>query len=202
MPERSFLTQHADQIVDCSAVDPSRHILERIIKESDLVACTPEIAVGVLVASDEGHLLVRLNNVSDLRSFTVAASCLLRPKSGDLVSCLCMGTGIWVQHILSRAGEVVEAPFSIDDGCVSIDARSIHMTAETDIKLNAELLQQRTKTTREQCNERFSDVAGMRMESSKNLMVRVAKHANIKADSLTQVAVSLMKLDGSQIHMG
>lgn len=190
-----------EHVNGCADMDPSRVILERIIKESDALNDAPELAVGVLVLDGE-FLKIRLKNQVELRQFSLAASCLLKPNAGDLVSCLCLGKNIWVQHILSRTGELIEAPLSIKDGHVSIEARCISISADTDLKLSADVLTQRTRTTREQCGDRYSDVTGMRMESSKNLMVRVAKHANVKADSLTQVAVSLMKLDGSQIHMG
>jgi hypothetical protein len=180
----------------------ARGMLDLVIKKSDAAELYPTVAIGVLTRLSEDSMLVLFKGENVERSCVLASSCLLKPQAGDLVSCLCYGDSVWIQHVLATAAGSFQASISIDQGKVSISADSISLSASSVIGIESDRYVQKSRMAKDCSDEKFSDVTGNRIEYSKNLVIRASQHANIKADSLTQVAVSLMKLDASQIHMG
>jgi hypothetical protein len=180
----------------------TRGMLDLVIKKSDAAELYPTVAIGVLTRLSEDSMLVLFKGEDVERSCVLASSCLLKPQAGDLVSCLCYGDSVWIQHVLATAAGSFQASISIDQGKVSISADSISLSASSVIGIESDRYVQKSRMAKDCSDEKFSDVTGNRIEYSKNLVIRASQHANIKADSLTQVAVSLMKLDASQIHMG
>lgn len=185
------------------AVYPNvRSMLDLVVQKSHAPEPQAVIKVGVLTHVDAESLQVLFTGEEAEKPCTLAASCLLVPKAGDLVSCLCYGSDIWVQHILVKADGAVAAPISMDQGSLTIRAENIRLSATGTVGVAADKMSLQSRMAKETFDEKFSDVSGNRIEYSKNVVIRASQHANIKADSITQVAVSLMKLDGSQIHMG
>ncbi len=161
------------------------------------------VRVGTVTqAGRSGQLCVMLQGDRSEREAQQAASCLLAAGEGDLVSCLCVNERVWVQHILVKAEGSVQAPVTFDQGELTFHADAIRINARTTLAIQADRIFQQSRMTKESAGEKFSDVTGNRIEHSKNWIVRASQHANIKADSITQVAVSLLKIDGSQVHMG
>jgi len=193
-------------VVVSNAIDAeqsdTRGMLDLVIKKSDAAELYPTVAIGVLTRLSEDSMLVLFKGENVERSCVLASSCLLKPQAGDLVSCLCYGDSVWIQHVLATAAGSFQASISIDQGKVSISADSISLSASSVIGIESDRYVQKSRMAKDCSDEKFSDVTGNRIEYSKNLVIRASQHANIKADSLTQVAVSLMKLDASQIHMG
>lgn len=150
----------------------------------------------------QGRLAVLLQGDARESEAMQAASCLLSAAQGDLVSCLCLGERVWIQHILVKAEGPVSPPMVLSQGELTIHADALRVSARTSLAISADRIFHQSRMTKESTDEKFSDVTGNRIEYSKNLIVRASQHANIKADSITQVAVSLLKMDGSQVHMG
>ena len=193
-------------VVVSNAIDAeqsdARGMLDLVIKKSDAAELYPTIAIGVLTRMSETSMLVLFKGEDVERSCVLAISCLLKPQVGDLVSCICYGDSAWIQHILATAAGSSQASISIDQGKVSINADSISLNASSVIGVESDRYVRKSRIAKDCADEKFSDVSGNRIEYSKNLIIRASQHANIKADSLTQVAGSLMKFDASQIHMG
>ena len=167
----------------------------------------PTQPVAVLVGTvtqlgAQGRLAVLLQGESRESEAVQAASCLLSIAQGDLVSCLCVGERVWIQHILVKADGPVSPPMVLSQGEPTIHADALRLSARTSLAISADRIFHQSRMTKESTDEKFSDVTGNRIEYSKNLIVRASQHANIKADSITQVAVNLLKMDGAQVHMG
>ena len=131
-----------------------------------------------------------------------AASCLIAIDVGDVVSCIQAGQQVWIHSVLTKVTGFVAPPFSLSKERLEIHSDSVHVRAKAAISIDADRILQNSRVLKESVDQKFSDVNGNRVEYSKNLIVRVSQHINVKADSIVQSAAGLVKIDGSQIHMG
>ncbi len=178
--------------------------LERLMQGRRSEALAPaQMHVGTLLAGDNAlaPLRVDIEGGQPLQA-TVAASCLLRPQPGDLVQLLLSRQGCWIVQVLERADPL--APHNLDwgDAEVHIHAGALRLHAERALQLQAREVHTRAESLQESAARKQSDIEGWSSTRAAFVELRGERQLSLFGGVATLRSDALLKIDGSQIHMG
>jgi hypothetical protein len=131
-----------------------------------------------------------------------AESCLLEPLQGDLVQLLADDTSGWIVAILERSAQHVTAEINFSGRNLVVRTGSLDVQASRNIRSQADTIHSVAEVIREVSAEKSSLIREASLIQCGSLSVNADRHISAHSKLATIAADALLKLDGTQIHMG
>jgi hypothetical protein len=131
-----------------------------------------------------------------------AEGCLLEPSQGDLVQVLVDGTVGWIVTVLERTDRHAAAKIDFGERDLVVHTGSLDIQASRSIRSRAEAISSVAEVIREISNEKSSLIREASFTQCRSMSVNADQHIRMHSSLATIAADALLKLDGTQIHMG
>jgi len=180
--------------------------------------------------SDEGHLPAGTQVVAEVKrdvmgclylasyaryELLVATSCLIAPEEGDRIRATVDQKKLYVTDILVRKHAKPLQIFCRDQE-LQIQAKSMSLHADENFSLNAESISLQARLSRwvsqrmnqitrhwfTQADDIYREVKYSEEVKAKNIRHNAGESLTLKGNLTSVIGTSVVKVDGSQIHMG
>lgn len=178
--------------------------LERLIQGRRSEALSPaQLHVGCVLAGEgaQAGLRVDIQEAQPLQA-VVAAGCLLVPQAGDLVQVLQSRQGCWIVQVLERGDPLAPCRLELGDAEVHIHAGALRVQARRTLHLEARDVHTVADSLQESAARKQSDIAGWSSTRAAFVELRAERQLSLFGGVATLRSDALLKVDGSQIHMG